>query len=369
MKPTDLLIRMLEIYSPSGREREISTFLKDVLTDLGFSNVHVNEVGNVYGEVGTGSPSILLCGHMDTVPGWIPVKIEDGKVYGRGSVDAKSALAAMISAANLLKDSLELDGRIIVAGVVGEEKDAKGIYRLLQERMEVDYAIFGEPSGAGNITFAYKGRVEFKISLTTMSGHVGAYPMHYNAVEKAYELWMDLKRALNRSSPNGIFYSVTPCLTSMFGYSSTRSIPDKCLFTVDVRLPPTKRCSDIISETIRVTEKFRRSSEEVNVNLQVIDAVEPFVADRETIIMKALKKAIKEILHVTPKLIRKTGTGDMNIFGSERKVPVATYGPGNSRLSHTMNEHISIEEYEKSIMVYRRALEEAISEHHRQKSR
>ena len=64
----EFLQKMLEIYSPSGKEEQISYFLFDELKLLGFRNVRRNKIGNVYGEVGSGSPTIVLCGHMDTVP-------------------------------------------------------------------------------------------------------------------------------------------------------------------------------------------------------------------------------------------------------------------------------------------------------------
>jgi LysW-gamma-L-lysine carboxypeptidase len=70
----DLLTRIVKIYSPSGKEEEISLFLADEMTKLGF-RVHRDKIGNVIGEVGEGSPVILLCGHMDTVEGIIPVRV------------------------------------------------------------------------------------------------------------------------------------------------------------------------------------------------------------------------------------------------------------------------------------------------------
>jgi LysW-gamma-L-lysine carboxypeptidase len=126
MSPIDLLKGMLEIYSPSGKEQELALFLKDELTNLGFRNVRLDKVGNLYGEIGSGSPIILFCGHMDTVPGQIPVRHEGGKIYGRGAVDAKSSLAAMISASCDL-GLRGAEGKVIVAGVVDEERNARGI--------------------------------------------------------------------------------------------------------------------------------------------------------------------------------------------------------------------------------------------------
>lgn len=153
--PVRLLTKLLEIYSPSGREEEISSFLAKEMTHLGF-HVQKDNIGNVIGEVGQGKPVILLCGHMDTVSGYIPVRVEDNKLYGRGAVDAKAALAAMIIASSTLAKA-GLSNKILVVGAVDEEGSGKGIKHLIKEGISPDYAIFGEPSGIENIIIGYKG--------------------------------------------------------------------------------------------------------------------------------------------------------------------------------------------------------------------
>ena len=90
-----LLENALRLYSPSGEEKNMSDFLFDTLTNFGFNNVHRDSANNVFGEIGSGSPTLLLCGHMDTVPGQINVQIKDNAIYGRGASDAKSSLISM----------------------------------------------------------------------------------------------------------------------------------------------------------------------------------------------------------------------------------------------------------------------------------
>jgi len=368
LDPVDLLKRMLEIYSPSGKEEKLAVFLRGELRSLGFNNVHSDEVGNVYGEVGNSSPVVFMCGHIDTVPGWIPVRVDDERIYGRGSVDAKSSLAAMVSAACELGHK-NVEGKVIVAGVVDEELHSRGIRSLLRRKMMIDYAIFGEPGGAGSITFAYKGRLGTKIRCRTETGHVGAQHLYSNAVEEAYALWNQIRRAFeSKKSPHGIFYSTTSCLTSMRSRRRMGSIPDECIFTIDARLPPTFEPAKSISLIRNVIEQYKRESPAVSVDLVVTDRIEPFVANRNTILMKALTRSIEEALQTPPKFIKKTGTGDMNIFGSETGVPVATYGPGDSGLSHTKNEYVKLEEFKTSIKVYEKTVEKTILEHHRPKS-
>jgi len=359
--PVNLLKRMLEIYSPSGRERDLSLFLADELGKLGFERVWRDSVGNVYGEVGSGEPSVLLCGHMDTVPGWIPVRVEGNRLYGRGAVDAKSSLAAMIVAASSLRRDISR-GRVIVACVVDEEGEAKGIRHLLREKLSVNYAIFGEPSGINRITFAYKGHLKLKIKIKSSTGHVGAQHLLYNAAEKCFEIWARIKRVCEEKykSPSGIFYSLTPAILGVFSRGSTRSIPDECTLIIDFRLPPTISCCKTIEILSDLIEDFRLENNGLIVDFNVVDRVEPYVANRDTIVIRALREAILEETGEEAKLIRKTGTGDMNIFGAHFKIPVATYGPGDSSLSHTPNEYIEISEYLVSIKVYKRAVEKIL---------
>jgi len=359
----NLLKNMLEIYSPSGAEEEISLFLADEMKSIGFERVWRNSTNNVYGEVGSGSPTVLLCGHMDTVPGRIPVRVEDKKIYGRGAVDAKSSLAAMINAAALLKLS-SLRGKIIVAGVVDEEKGGRGIRALLKEKINVDCAIFGEPSGINNVTFAYKGHLKLKVTFKTSTGHLGAQHLLPNAIEECVKFWLKLKRICEDKyrSPQGIFYSLTPTITKIHGRSTTNSMPDICSMSIDFRLPPTipsKRAIKIVDDVIK---EFREENR-CDVDFKVTGIVEPYIADRENIVIRSLREAILEETGREARLIRKTGTGDMNIFGLRLKVPVATYGPGESSLSHTYNESINIQEYLTSIKIYKKAVEKIFLSH------
>lgn len=175
---------MLEIYSPSGREKEIGAFIADEMKRLGFK-VKIDGVGN-------GKPEILLCSHMDTVPGCIPVQLVDGKLYGRGAVDAKPSLAAMILAVHLSADKVST-GKILVAGVVEEEKSSKGVKNLIKEGLSANYAVFGKSSGVENIIIGYKGSLRLKITCKTQTGHSAAPWFFENSIEKTFEIWKVIK--------------------------------------------------------------------------------------------------------------------------------------------------------------------------------
>jgi LysW-gamma-L-lysine carboxypeptidase len=91
------LTNLLGIYSPSGKEGDIANFLAQEMEKMGYE-VGIDAIGNVIGVVGEGTPVIFLCGHMDTVAGHIPLRIEEEKIFARGAVDAKGPLAAVAAA-------------------------------------------------------------------------------------------------------------------------------------------------------------------------------------------------------------------------------------------------------------------------------
>src|SRR4030042_2223332 len=115
------LTNLLGIYSPSGKEGDAANFLESEMKKMGFE-VGKDAIGNVIGVVGEGEPVILLCGHMDTVAGHTPLRIEEGKIYARGAVDAKGPLAAMIMAATEVVKEPAFKGKILVARG-GEQKN------------------------------------------------------------------------------------------------------------------------------------------------------------------------------------------------------------------------------------------------------
>src|SRR3989304_114762 len=165
-----LLTNLLGIYSPSGKEEDIGNFLAEEMTKLGFQ-VGKDNVGNVIGVVGEGTPVILLCGHMDTVAGHLPLRVEEGKIYARGAVDAKGPLAAMIMAAVSASKEPGFKGKILIASVVEEEATSRGVRHMITQGIQADYAIFGEPSGVEKITIGYKGQIQLKVTCKTPTGH------------------------------------------------------------------------------------------------------------------------------------------------------------------------------------------------------
>ncbi|UCH01827.1 MAG: M20/M25/M40 family metallo-hydrolase [Candidatus Bathyarchaeota archaeon] len=346
----NLLTKLLEIYSPSGKEEEISTFLVNEMKNLGFSSWR-DEVGNAFGTAGTSRSIILLCGHIDTVPGYIPVRLEKGEIYGRGAVDAKASLAAMLVASSLLVKE-GFPGEIIIAGLIDEEGKGKGVKHLISQGITADYAIFGEPSGLDNITIAYKGSLQLKTTCKTKTGHSSAPWLFDNAIEKAYEVWNLIHNIhFTEEQPESKFYSLTSCITGIRSRSNSSIVPSNCEFNSNFRIPPQLSPQKVVEAIKKVIEEYHTHNEGVNIDLLVEDVCPPYEADKNSLLVKAMRFAIRKNRKKPVVLYKKTGTGDMNLFGSEIKIPVITYGPGDSHLDHTPHERIGIKEFLNSIQI------------------
>ena len=350
-----MLEKALRLYTPSLSEKPMADFLADKCDDLGFEDIHTDEVGNLIATKGSGSPKVLLCGHMDTVPGKIKVRKEGNYLYGRGASDAKAPLMAMLFAAATIQNN---NGTIMFVGAVDEEGNAIGVKNLVTKKLDIDYAIFGEPSGLKQVTIAYKGRIAINLKVDVgNSAHASAPWLSKNAIEESLIFTRDLRKVLEEGQDKknkGMMLTVA--LTEIKGGTSHNIIPQQCDAVMDIRIPVDMNCN-------MVEEKIANSVQEVSKKRQVdafysiLDETEPFEAPHNSPLVRAFTLGVMDVEHTRPTLIRKTGTGDMNIIGNQLNVPVVTYGPGDPHSSHTIDEKVSIDEYLRSIEVLKHTLQ------------
>ena len=360
-----MLEKSLRLYTPSLNEKSIAEFLADKCDDLGFENIHIDEVGNLIATKGSGSPKILLCGHMDTVPGKIKVRKEGDMLYGRGASDAKAPLLAMLFAAASIQNN---NGTVTFVGAVDEEGNATGIKNFVKDKLDFDYAIFGEPSGVKQVTIAYKGRLAINLRINVgESAHASAPWLSKNAIEESMIFIKELKKILEsgqQDKKKGMM--ITATLTEINGGISHNITPKECVSTLDIRIPVDTNCKKVeeqISKSVDEVSKKRG----VEAFYSILDETEPFEAPHNSPLVRAFTLGVLDVEHTRPTLIRKTGTGDMNVIGIRLKIPVVTYGPGDPHASHTVNESVSIDEYLRGIEVLKRTLHHLKRLHDRKK--
>ena len=349
--PVRLLVEALRIYSPTTEEAGLASYLADEMKLLGYSKVRLDGAGNVLGEAGRGKTRLLLCGHMDTVPGRLPVRKTREAVYGRGAADAKSPLCALMVAGAEAADS---GVRITFAGATEEEGEGAGIERLIREGPGFDYAVFGEPSGADRLTIGYRGRVSMQLTARTTGGHAGSPWAHKSAYDEFAQAMARLKEYERSKTVEGDHFrslSISPTLVRAGSYQNV--IPALCEATLDLRLPPSVRSSVAIREVRSIAEA---AGEGAKVEVTAGPPTEAYEADPGSTLVRAFQRAIIISLKAKPRLVRKTGTGDMNTFAHKARAECLTYGPGLSALSHTDGEMVRIGDYLSSIRVVKTAI-------------
>ncbi len=335
----ELLEAMVRIPSLSGEEGRLASFLVEKMKGAGFE-AFIDEAGNAIGSVGFGSPTIILLGHMDTVPGEIPVRLEDGRLYGRGTVDAKGPLAAFIAAAARLRSSHNAPPlRVIIIGCVEEEAPSSRGARHVVAHYRPDLCIVGEPSGWESMTLGYKGFLRARLRLEQDAGHSAhARPL---VAERACRIWMRISEGAQffNGTRERLFDQVLPALVRI--ESGTDGRTDWAELQINLRLPP-----GLPPESARVL--VSEWAPECCIN--VLGELPAWKGARTTLLHRAVGRAIRR-QGGEVRYLHKTGTADLNIVAPAWDCPALAYGPGDAALDHTPNEYIELDEYLRGIRV------------------
>ncbi len=350
-----LLLDTLKVYSPTMKESRLSRLLQARMRHLGFAKVRTDKAGNAIGEIGTGKRHLLLCGHMDTVPGVIKVRREGDKIFGRGAADAKSPLCAMLSAAAAGGSSV----RITMACVTREEGDSLGVNTLIEDGGDYEAAVFGEPGGAHRVALGYRGRVEGVLTVRTKGGHASSPWAHTSAVDEAMELVSRMRRYEKaRTVDEDHYRSVNVSVTMIRGGSFSNVVPKSCTVTLDVRTPPGTTSASVESDLRGVVDEYARTMPGARFDLSFAEATEAYEAPKSSLIVRAFQRSIIKNLAVKPVFTHKTGTGDLNTLAQRIGIPCVAYGPGDSKLEHTEGEHVEVADYLNSIKVLKGVIQE-----------
>ena len=353
-----LLHGMLTIASYSGQEGELATYLVEQVRRLGLF-AEVDEAGNFVAstypldEVDEAARPVVLLGHMDTVRGYIAVRVQDGALYGRGAVDAKGPLAAFVCAAARLTSSRHARPVVIVGAVEEEAATSRGA-RAVVERYRPEACIIGEPSGSQAVTIGYKGRLLVDCVVTRAVAHsAGA---RQNSSEAAIALWNRVQQHASnwneQHAGESAFAALMPSLRSI--NSQQDGFEDRTCLRIGYRLPP-----GFDMQALRAL--LEDWAVEAQAQLEFSGEEAAFQTTRTTPLARAFISSMRA-KGGKPVFKHKTGTSDMNVVGPLWGENIVAYGPGDSRLDHTPHEHIQIDEYMQAIDVLELVLNELIQQ-------
>jgi LysW-gamma-L-lysine carboxypeptidase len=334
----DLLRGLVEIPSLSDGEHAAVAELCRQMEARGF-RAEIDAAGNAIGVIGSGERQIVLLGHIDTVPGQIPVRIENGELWGRGAVDAKGPLCTFVAAAAAAAPGLK--ATVTVVGAVGEERLGSPGANAVATWKAPDYCVIGEPSGWDAVCLGYRGTLGFHYRLRQPSRH-SAGPGE-SAGEQAIAFWNALVAeldALNAASGATTgFTTIAPALREM--RAGGNGLEDEAVMSIGLRLPPGV-------DTNRLQERLRELAAPTVIE---VDGVQPgFRSPKQTPLVPPFLRAIRAA-GGSPRFTLKLGTSDMTVVGPVWNCPMVTYGPGDASLDHTPQERIDLEHYARAIRI------------------
>ena len=411
--------------NPPGNEKNVALIIEEYLKKIGittdvfpFGNNRANLVA--YLNNSFDGRNLLYNGHMDTVP---PGSEEDWKypplsalvkrnklIFGRGTTDMKSGLAAMVIALKILKElRIEVSGNLILNAVADEETGGKVgtgwcVEHPLKE-IKCDFAIIGEATALNplpkGIFVGEKGHLQVKITTNGKSGHSGMPALSKNAIYMMSEIiekldkideyipkieppmkLEKLRKLVGVAFPSeeifdrilkeqpelqSIIQSLTTfskALTMIKGGIKENIIPDLCEAVLDVRLLPKQKSETfmralqkLIEEDIGypVKEQSTVTSNEVFVELEIItDSEGSYWSEWEdSVDLKNLYALVETIYETKPYYFLLPASADAHHLRNEGYcVQTVLFGPGKGRFAHAVNEYIEILDFIQAIKVY-----------------
>ncbi|MCL1875447.1 MAG: M20/M25/M40 family metallo-hydrolase [Synergistaceae bacterium] len=340
-KEIELLTRLVNIKSETYNETEACEHFARVLPSFGWGSIKIDEVGNVIAQRGNGSKEIMLLGHIDTVPGGPLARIDGNVLWGRGSVDAKGPLCALTVAGGIA--DIPPDWRITLIAAVGEEGDYPGAVHIIPKYSPAG-CIIGEPSGTSGITIGYRGFLRAKLHARDEGVHRSRSAGPITATLHAASDIMRMVEAKDKPD-RPVIERPSGAIMSMLGKEEgARS----ALIDLDIRLPIGADIEGYISA-------LKEISNSNNVQIDILSAMPAYLVDKNNPMARALRIAVRNE-GLSPRIYAKGGSADFNL-AADWHCPIAAYGPGDSKLDHTNEEHLDLESYMTSISILKNGIE------------
>jgi putative selenium metabolism hydrolase len=366
---------LIQIPSVSGEEESLALYIKEVLSDAGVDTVYIDSYGNVITRIdGSGTHTVMFEGHMDHVPPgnetlWkdFPYsgRVSEGIIYGRGAVDMKGSLAAMISSLQTLSEG-ERSINLIGAFVVHEETvEGAAIQRIVEEEsIHPDLVILGEPTGL-HIALGHRGRALIKVRLTGKTAHASMPDLGINSIESGTDFIHTLHQSSSLLPTDPVLgkATITP-IDITCNPQGLPQLPDSCELLFDRRLILHEQESHLIGQMEEIINKLQKESrvhsgtvsiqeEELQcwtgASLQVKDFFPAWVTPQSSREVSILKKALN---HLQPRLIYWEFSTDGVYTASKASIPTIGFGPGDWRCAHQPDEQVAIRELKDATQGY-----------------
>ncbi|MFQ6077331.1 MAG: M20 family metallopeptidase [Candidatus Bathyarchaeia archaeon] len=375
--------------NPPGDTAQIASLIEEYLKEHGIgTETHEPAEGrvSVIGRLGRrGGRGLIFNGHMDTVPigdvdrwSFPPLRgmIEGGVLYGRGSVDMKGGLAAMMAAQRLLVEfEDQLGGSLILTAVADEETGgALGAEWLVRNGViSGDACVVGEPSALGLCRIGEKGICFLRLTTMGVPCH-GSVPMlgdnailtmtkAIKAVLKLYDQEVETpiglrdvveesKRLIVQQSgveeTMNVMDRCTVNVGLIRGGTKVNIVPDACTIEVDIRVPH----GLVVKEVVQRVEKLLAENVKGEVGVEVASSTDPTVTPPKDPIVALLCENARRILGASPSLFIQQSATDARHLRLQG-IPSVSYGPGNGvKYAHAYDEQIRVGDIVQATKIY-----------------
>ena len=370
----ELLSRIIRVPAYSGTEGKRIELLETLCREAGAEEVRVDGLGNLLARVGSGSKTLAIDAHIDTVDvgdraQWrddpFSGAIRDGLVYGRGASDQLGGAASMIAAIRLLRElSYDAEYTVWFTFTVMEE-DCDGMcwkYLIEEEKLVPDLAVSTEPTSL-RLYRGHRGRMEIECLFSGVSCHGSAPERGVSAAYKASRAALAVERLNERLAPDaeGFLGKGTVTVSKMaVNGPSLCAVPDQAMIYLDRRLTWGETMESALAEVreaigedlaeVRIPRyekpswKGTKYGQELYFPTWKIDADHPLVAGGAA--------AYRGLFGEEPVVDKWTfSTNGVSICG-RHGIPVIGFGPGDENQAHAPNEVTRVDDLWKATAFY-----------------
>lgn len=331
---TSLLFTLISIPSPTGKEMSLLSWLFRYIKEIGL-NIIWQEVDRERANLiaWRGHPPFLIATHVDTVPGWghphaFYPKTEANKVYGRGAIDAKGQIAALLLAIK------RTEAPCAIALFVDEEQEARGseLFYLPQE-IDINGAMVLEPTGF-NLGITEAGSIEIYLKIKGEAAH-GAMPYRgKNAIEIFYKFYEDLKQLPFLQTIHPLFSDIGVNVGKIHGGIDCQIIAETCEAEIDIPILPGIDIEDAKRQIFKLLKDYQ-------IDFEVKSQDSPWETSPNESVVKTLEGCVGNISKRRPSYIGMPAWTDAaNLL--QKGIPSVVFGIGDLALAHTKKEHVDL---------------------------
>lgn len=357
------LRHLVQTPSLSGQEAAVARIIANEMRRVGFHSVYTDRIGNVIGRYGqSGGPILLMNGHMDTVDIGDPSawqhdpfggEIVGDRLYGRGSVDMKGSIAAMLYGVGMLiEQGISLPGEVVVAAVVQEEPTEGMAMRVLveEEGLRPDWVILGEPTDL-QVARGQRGRMEIRVSTRGRSCHASTPEKGDNALYSAARLIFGIELLNERLLHDAVLGRGTIAVTHLATVAGSRNvIPDRCDLVIDRRLTLGETAPRALAEIRALMQRegvkgdidtgYYRSTSYTGYRTEGPEVYPAWLLAEDNPLLLQSLASLEKTLGRRPQT-RTWGFSTDGVYTmGEAGIPTIGFGVGNDQLAHTADEHI-----------------------------